>query len=301
MNKFKFSYLNNKNINRKKWEMRIEQSSNSSIYARCWFLDIVCPDWYALVWGEYEYIMPLPVFKKFGVTYLSQPIYSQQIAIYPPPPQNIINEMQEWISHHFKYIHLSLSPESTTKISDFIVEERKNFILPLNSPIEKIENRYHPETRRNVRKANQAISVVKSIAPSELLNLKKRYPGVEDENAQAILTKIILKALWLNKGVIYGAYTSKNELCGAAFFLFDTKRVYYMNSVSSEIGKKHRAMYAIIHQFYRDNCEQNLLFDFEGSQNPGIAHFFKRFGSEIEIYQHIHKNKLPWPLRLMKK
>jgi len=297
----KIRLVPNKDIDRTKWDRCNQLSANSSVYVNCWFLDIVCPDWNGLIWGDYEYIMPLPFRRKFGISYLAQPIYAQQFGIFPEPEDTILTEMLEWVTNHFKYIRLSLNPMNRNHHSGFIIEERNNYFLSLNLSYPDIAENYHPKTRRNIRIAKRSVFILKTISPAEFLHLKHRFPGVENDEHQNTIGKIITTALWLQKGMIYGAYSPENELCGAAFFLFDSKRVYYLNSVSSDTGKELRAMYAIVDQFIQDYSGKNLILDFEGSQNPGIAHFYQRFGTEYEIYQHVYRNTLPWPLRILKK
>ena len=297
----KIRLVPNEDIDRAKWDRCNQLSANSSVYINSWFLDIVCPTWKGLIWGDYEYIMPLPFHRKFGISYLAQPIYAQQFGIFPENDDTILTEMLEWISSHFKYIRLSLNPLNATNHLYFLSEERNNYYLSLNRPYTDIASGYHPKTRRNIRIGKRSVFILKTISPAEFLNLKQQFPGVENDEHQKTIGKIITTALWLQKGMIYGAYSAENELCGAAFFLFDSKRVYYLNSVSSNTGKELRAMYAIVDQFIQDYSGKNIILDFEGSQNPGIAHFYQRFGTSCEIYQHVYRNTLPWPLRILKK
>jgi hypothetical protein len=296
------SLLKNTDLDREKWDQCIQSSGNSNVYARCWFLDIVCPEWKGLIWGDYKYVMPLPFNQKFGISYLSQPVYAQQFGIFPKPENAIQDTMLHWITDHYKYIRLSLNAANHSDHSGFLTEERKNFTLSLNVRYPEIAAQYPQNTRRNIRKAKQAVFLLKEIGADEYLSLKRSFPGVEvNQKFQDTLNQIITTAMWLRKGVIYGAYSSENELCAAAFFLFDSNRVYYLNAVSSDTGKEKSAMYAIVDQFIQDYAEQKIILDFEGSLNPGIARFYEGFGAECEIYQHIYRNTLPWPLRILKK
>jgi hypothetical protein len=43
-----------------------------------------------------------------------------------------------------------------------------------------------------------------------------------------------------------------------------------------------------------------MILDFEGSDHPGIAHFYENFGSINQPYFFYRHNRLPWPLRLLK-
>lgn len=302
MSNLEIKFVDNKDIDREKWDQCIRSSDNSSVYVNCWFLDIVCPTWKGLIWGDYEYIMPLPFRRKFGIFYLAQPIYAQQFGIFPEPEDIILTEMLDWILSHFKYIRLSLNPLNISNPLDFLNEVRKNYILPLKSQYVEIIARYPQNTRRNIRKAKQVVFMLKEIGMAEYIKLKSSFPGVEDNpQFQKTISQIITTAMWLQKGKIYGAYSLENELCAAAFFLFDSKRVYYLNAVSSDTGKELSAMFAIVDQFIQDHAGQNLILDFEGSQNPGIARFYEGFGAVCEIYQHVYRNTLPWPLHILKK
>lgn len=296
------SIVKNKDIDYQKWDQCIQDSDNSRVYAYSWYLDIVCPDWAGLIWGDYEYVMPLPFHKKFGISYLSQPVYAQQLGIFPVPTANVLKVMFDFLITRFDYIRLSLNSMNITDNAGFSIEERRNYILPLNVPYETITGKYNQNTKRNIRKSKPSISIIKTLAVADYMNLKRNFPGVEDDKEfQRSINIIISTSLRRQQGIIYSAYSSENELCAAAYFLFDSKRVSYLNAVSSNIGKEFCAGHAIVDQFIQDNAEKNILLDFEGSQNPGVARFYEGFGAECEHYQHLYRNTLIWPLRIFKK
>ena len=62
--KMEIKYLSHNNIDLKKWDICIQNAYNSLIYAESWYLDIVSPNWEALVYNDYEYVMPLPLKRK---------------------------------------------------------------------------------------------------------------------------------------------------------------------------------------------------------------------------------------------
>jgi len=102
-------------------------------------------------------------------------------------------------------------------------------------------------------------------------------------------------------GSIYAAYGPDNTLCSAAFFYFAGKRVLYLNAASSDEGKANSSMYQIVDQFIREHSGSALTLDFEGSSIPGIARFYSGFGAESEHYYSLKMNRLPIPLRWLKK
>ena len=60
-------YLKHNEIDKKKWNDCIDHSVNNLIYSYSWYLDIVCPNWNALLEDDYTSIMPLTAGKKYGI------------------------------------------------------------------------------------------------------------------------------------------------------------------------------------------------------------------------------------------
>jgi len=66
------------------------------------------------------------------------------------------------------------------------------------------------------------------------------------------------------------------------------------------MGRSSRANYFFIDQMIQKFADSEKIFDFEGSELPNVAAFFKRFGPEREEYVHLTINNLPWFLRYFK-
>ena len=54
-------FFENKDINKQNWDKCLEQSGSAKIYAYSWYLDIVSPNWKALIQDDYTSIFPLPI------------------------------------------------------------------------------------------------------------------------------------------------------------------------------------------------------------------------------------------------
>ena len=74
-------------------------------------------------------------------------------------------------------------------------------------------------------------------------------------------------------------------------------------SAVSEAGKKCGAMHFAIDHFLKLAVDmyQGYTFDFEGSNQPALARFYKSFGSQKKIYLQVKRNKLPQPLKWIKR
>ncbi|HZF99790.1 MAG TPA: hypothetical protein VEY71_02260, partial [Chitinophagales bacterium] len=69
-------------ISHEKWNRCVDASTHPLPYAYGWFLNAASPGWNALVENDYESVLPLTHRKKFGIRYLHQPYFTQQLGIF---------------------------------------------------------------------------------------------------------------------------------------------------------------------------------------------------------------------------
>jgi hypothetical protein len=306
--KSNLKYLNHKSIDFDKWDLCLGEAHNSRIYANSWFLDRTAVEWDALVYGDYEYVMPLPVRRKLGINYLYQPLYSQQLGIFPAAPPKVATAFFEALQQRFMYIDVQLNssnlPVRDLKVVGFT--GRKNYLLPVGSDYHAIEAAYSSNTRRNLSKAeSNRLSFAEGIPMEAYLEFKQQNLPVKiPKEGMQKLKSIIAYCLYKGFGEIEGVYSPDNNLCAAVFFCRWKERVIYLNAVSNEEGKELRAMFFLIDRFVRSVAGQEIAIDFEGSMIPGIARFFEGFGAAPEVYYQVNYNRLPaflnWIKRLTK-
>ncbi len=61
------------------------------------------------------------------------------------------------------------------------------------------------------------------------------------------------------------------------------------------------ANHTLLNEVLKEFSERDLLFDFEGSDLPGVKEFYEYFGPVNQPYFHYHFNYLPFPLNLIKR
>lgn len=104
-----FVHLRPAQLDRAQWDDLVTQAPNGLIYALSWYLDIVSPGWEALVRvedGRYMAGLPLPVRVRFGLRYLQQPPYAQQLGLFarqPPTPADW-QQIGQLLRHQFRVI-----------------------------------------------------------------------------------------------------------------------------------------------------------------------------------------------------
>ncbi len=290
------TFTKNKDINTQKWDNCIEQAANRKIYALSWYLDIVAENWDALIFGDYEFVMPIPNNKKFGIPYIIQPPYCQQLGIFPKATEEIQEEFMKQVTKRFKYIHYFFNAAyDLLPNSAFTLLNRTNLVLPLIQDYISIANEFTKHTKRNLKVAKTAkVEVVKGLRADEYMKIKKENLKTKaSDKALQKLYLLINNTITSGRGTIYGAYSDVNNLCSAAFILFDGNRVYYLNAFSTDEGRENRAMYAIVDSIIKEFAGSGRILDFEGSMVEGVARFYKGFGALQEKYFYIKWNKLP--------
>jgi len=277
----KLKHLRNKSIDFKRWDNCIAQSKNHLTYAFSWYLDVVSPDWEALVSKDYEYVMPLPIKSRYGFPYLVQPVLTQQLGIFSKHDINekIVEEFMKEIPY-FSY-ELNLNENNFYANADIY----PNFILDLNKPYKDIYEAYSKNSRRNIEKARRLnLKIQQKISEEDFLSfyfsVHKHYLSPQ----QPVLQKLIEKGISENSLTLYGVLSANDNLIAELCLLKTNNRLTYLLPVSNAEGKNSSAMFFLIDYLIQENAEINAILDFEGSKIEGIARLYRGFGAKYHPY-----------------
>jgi len=272
----KIIHLKHNEIDFEKWDKTIENSINMLSYAFSWFLNIVSPEWEALIYGDYKYIMPLTVKNKFKVTYIVQPILTQQLGIFSE--KAIDNQIIEKFIREIPYYsyELNLNEQNPINSTDGFLP---NYILHLNKPYKELYNSFSTNTKRNIEKCkSHKLEIVNNLQFEDFIdfytNEKKKFYNVD----LAVLQKL-LKTGIKNKNIELKAVKKENSIIAILCVLISGNRLTYLLPVSNETGKKCFAMFFLINQIIKAEAGNEKILDFEGSKIEGIARFYKGFGA----------------------
>ena len=67
------------------------------------------------------------------------------------------------------------------------------------------------------------------------------------------------------------------------------------------MARREKAMFFLFDRLIKENAGKDLILDFAGSNDPGLANFYSGFASANEQYPKLKYNRLPWPLNIIKK
>jgi hypothetical protein len=301
------TYLKHNQIDKAKWDECINHSPNRIVYAQSWYLDVVSKGWEALVAADYETVMPLTHGNKYGITYLFQPFFTQQLGVFSRKEanQNLVDMFLNSIPAKFKFIDIALNKGNNCQLGEFQTKNNVNYELKLDKSYSEIAKGYSSNTKRNINKAAQnKLSVILDVSTAKLIqlfrnNLGKGIKNIKDGHYQ-LLKQIMDRSLLELNGEIYGVNSNDGKLCAGAFFLKSYDSFIFLFSATNDESKENGAMFLIIDQFIRKHADEKIILDFEGSNIKSLARFYKSFGADEFNYLRIKKNNLPRLLRLFK-
>lgn len=284
-------YIGRRQIDEEHWNSVIASSGFETIYPYTWYLDACADHWGAFIMEDYECIMPVAFRKKIGMKYTYQPVYCQQLGVFSGKRVDV--EITRMFMHALrkKFSMGDYALNEGNMIAEeqgFEVTDNMNYVLPLEQDHATLRKNYSENCRRNLKRAERYnLQFTDDIGIDELISLKKNSATAAKNQAQyAYIKRLLTKMQSLDKIRIYGA-REKGHLVAAAVFAFSIQRGIFLLSVSSEAGKEHRAMFMVVDQFIRNYAQELPNLDFEGSNVPSIARFFRGFGAKPQEYQRI--------------
>ena len=281
-------HLTHEQIDKTQWDFVIESSPNSVIYAYSWFLDSLCVGWEALVVGDYEIIMPIPIKRMFGLKLAYKPLYIQRLGVFSI--QRINSEKTfaflEATLKHFHYVTYSLALDNIDSIpKQFSIHQRKNYTLDLSNSYELISANYAKDARRSL-KNNVGISwVIEKDYESVISNFAACYGNLfqmKDKNTN-LFRAAIAKADAHERLIGFSVFRDNQKIASALFFICN-ETVFYLLGAPTPEHKKQNATHFLIDEFIRQYAQKFETLDFEGSDIPSVAYFYQKWGSRNEGY-----------------
>ena len=293
------TFIFNKDIDKEKWDACIRDSFNGIVYAYSWYLDIVAENWDGLVEDDYERVMPLVSGKKLGIHYLYQPSFTQQLGVFSKTilSETIVSDFVAAIPGRYKFAEINLNTYNKIKPGRFKLVYWLNLELDLIKSYDYLYRNFSANHKRNLKKSEKSdLSIQKNIKPEEIIQMFRDNRGKLILNLTDVDFQKLRRLTYtgIYKGLVqtYGVFSSKNELCAGAIFLQSKNKMIFLFSGLSKQGKDANAMFFLIHSFIKDFSQNNVTLDFEGSNDPDLARFYKGFGSIECTYPHIKFNHL---------
>ncbi len=296
-------YVPYKDIDREKWDECIARSYNGLIYCTTAYLDAMAAHWDGVILNDYEAVMPATWKKKLLISYLYQPAFFQQGGIISNT--ELTEEMMllflETAFAHFSFAEITLNfRNSISDNNPYFKGKRNNFIFQLKENAINYLDEYILKRVRRAFKNELLYQQHENIQDIILLYktlYHNRLPGFEAEDFSRFENYCEK-----NKNqLVIRKVVCRNEIVAAVLLLKDNKRLYNIISCILPEGKTLLANYFLYYELINEFQGTNMILDFEGSDQHGIAYFYNKFATENQTYPFIKMNRLPAPLRFIKR
>lgn len=291
-------YLTHNQIDTQRWDDCIGQSPDGNIYSFSWYLDVVHPGWEALVEDDYEVVMPLAGNRKYFINYLFQPFFTQRFGVYGKKEvdEAKIEEFLKAIPAKFKFAEF--------RLKGFKGLNHRNIELDLGPDYSLLADNYHSNTKRNLSKSKkEKLEIVENVEPSLIIELFRKNRGKEikhwgDKEYERLL-KLVDVAKQHDSCKVLGVQNIANQVIAGAFFMLSHNKIVFLFSGADESNKDSHALTFLIDNVIERFSGSGKILDFEGSDNEGLARFYKGFGGKETTYQEIKFNRIlkinkPW-------
>lgn len=277
------------NVDKTRWDKLV--SENESVpYDYSFYLDAVAENWCLYVDSTYTKGVAFSTSKRLGIVNVTIPPFVRENRFYGNWNQQEMKDFMMILQHKFKGgIFQTNQPISSFQRSYQIVDE---CILSSHA-------------KRNLKKAKKygiSTEISNEIQPAfELMaqELSNKIPDFDTKHQQILLKLFV--ALRQNNKLIIRNIIKDDKVLGGLFFFKGKQRTLYIKGGANEEGKHNGGMYLAMYEQISETLQRQLLFDFDGSEVPGVKRFNEYFGTVNVLYSQHKWNKNPLYYRIIRR
>lgn len=288
----RLNHLTQRDIDFNKWDASLAKSHKPLIYAQCWYLDIVSPNWEALVSDDYSIMIPLPVKRIAGIKIIIQSPFCQQLGLFSYNQSGVEIKKMPFLTLAYQTRNLFVQTNT------LLVKELVNLTLPLHNDYPLVQQGFNQNTRRNIRSAQKFPQKIEqaTCADAFISFSQQHTPYESSANNWEVLRSIVNAGIINGCGTIWAVVDEDHTPLSMAFFLNDYNRITFLSGYSSPQGFTQRSMFLLMNHIIKKNAGSNTILDFEGGRvDGGVSRFYRGFGAVEEnyyTYQHPFANQL---------
>lgn len=286
-------FLAKNEIDISRWDACVAADPSCLPYALSWWLDAATGgNWDGVVLDDYRVVMPLPKGKFFGrFTQVQRPSFTQQCGPFGELQAGDLTKLLAKIPSQYLSLKLPLSDRVIREEvpEDYSCRERRNYVLDLSPDFSTIHEGFHKVLRRKLRRNGPGI--LSPAKPAEIIDLYRHSAGQKAglKPKHYGLISAIIEAAQRNDAAICCRFDDENGFLAAGFFPYYRGRLINTFAASTSTGYAKEGMARMIVELIKAHGGPGHLLDFEGSDIPGVAEFFRSFGPVERNYLAVEK------------
>ena len=158
------------------------------------------------------------------------------------------------------------------------------------------------ERRKGTEAVEEAYTVDRQVGIEEFADFHTAYwerRSGYDLLGHDFIRRVCRTALDRGQALLYGLRDSQGTLMAARFVVFDSQCAYSLLSAIHPQALRN-SMTFLVWSLVADLHGHTSAFDFEGSMDPGIGHFYRSFGSTMTPLLCVYRSRLPFAKKILK-
>ncbi|MCB0760887.1 MAG: GNAT family N-acetyltransferase [Flavobacteriales bacterium] len=217
---------------------------------------------------------------------------SQQVSL----DKSIAEAIAEWLKGQPQRAVLLPFPPTFNDMQVFTwagykVAPKYTYRIDLSAPLEEIRAHFSTSTRSVLKKAEDSGVKVEALsdAPRIMKVLQEAMTSKKGSYSTPLSETQLTQLLQSDVARVFIGRADEKDVA-VALFVEDRNDLYYLvGGVHRDFAKSGAGTAVIWKGIEHAKQSQKRYFDFEGSMNPGIEHFFRGFGGELTPYMQIAK------------
>lgn len=294
-------YIEHEQIDFKKWDQTILSSKFPLVFAQSFYLNATCPDWCALVMGDYKAVFPITQKTKLGVSYIHQPSFTPQLGLYGMFNEQDEKTVRDYLIQHYKLVEIELNASNV--LVDRFTTPKQTYIIDYAKEIKQNQN-----TKRNITKALEHKLRFERIPDPEIVYLSAQYlnPFLSKKlnlsnHSISLFENLIKSAMNVENLYSFRVVDEQDQLKAIAHFISNGKHTVYLKGTNFDKSLNTGSMHLLTSSAIAFFSTRSLWFDFGGGSKESLANFYKGFGGEVLEYKTLTINNLPFLIKVLKK
>lgn len=278
-----------------KYTACIDNAVQKNLYAQTEILAHLCENWELLIFGDYDYVMPVPYKKKWGLKFVMMPLFCQQLGVFGPKQNPEVEEQfLQFFQKNYRIMSYAFNYRNSFG-TDFKL--KKNFFIA-PTEYQMLRKKYFKGRKSTVKTAQYL--EFKSIELKDNISfIKNNFKGLEKKTDAEKFFSYLDYLDRRNMLKIFGSF-KESQLTNLAIMIDQDNTFSLLGLINDEHFRNDNGASFLIDRILKDHIHHHS-FDFMGGSIRGIEVFFKSFGAEMHQYPTIENSKKKMLQNLLKK
>lgn len=241
--------------------------------------------------------VPMLLRRRLGFRFVLMPQLTQLNDCPPTTDAHALDAAIRSLRLAYYYQHFPINSPLPAQLQQlgYTVRDRVTYRISDTSDLQAVRAAFNQNKRRQLKKA-EPLQRFDTLNPEHFYHYHQEWLqqlGRKISYSLPFFLRLYDACLDHQAGRIIALRQPDGQVVAAAFVVWDQQTLYYLlptyNPCFGNTGVGTRLVWESIVEAH----DRGLIFDFEGSVDPGIAHHYQQFGSTAHTYQSVQRTFNP--------